>query len=167
MPGITPPAAVFLTPSPPLPLNAAGAHDNPFEVRTVDEVHRAYFKGRVQTADPLTLVRLLYDNALQSVRTARRMLQAGDIAARSKAISKASDCLCLLTDSLSLEQGGEISRNLLALYGYMQNRLLEANLQQADAPLAEVESLLATLQSAWAELAAAESALEVSAPAGV
>lgn len=126
----------------------------------MDEVHRAYFKGRVQTADPLTLVRLLYDHALQSVKTARKMLQARDIAARSKAISSASDCLCLLTDSLSLEEGGEISRNLLALYGYMQNRLLEANLHQTDDPLAEVQSLLATLQSAWAELAATQSGLD-------
>jgi flagellar secretion chaperone FliS len=129
-------------------------------MRTVDEVHRAYFKGRVQTADPLTLVRLLYDNALQAVKTARERLAAHDIASRSKAISKASDCLCLLIDSLSLDQGGEISRNLLALYGYMQNRLLEGNLHQSDAPLAEVESLLSTLHAAWTELAAAESALE-------
>ena len=125
----------------------------------MDEVHRAYFKGRVQTADPLTLVRLLYDNALQSVKIARNMLQARDITARSNAISKASDCLCLLTDSLSLEEGGEISRNLLALYGYMQNRLLDANLNQSDDPLAEVQSLLTTLHSAWAELAEAESQL--------
>ena len=126
----------------------------------MDEVHRAYFKGRVQTADPLSLVRLLYDNALQSVKTAREMLQARDIAARSDAIFKASDCLCLLTDSLSLEEGGEISSNLLALYGYMQNRLLQANLNQTDDPLAEVQSLLTTLHSAWAELADAESGMD-------
>jgi flagellar secretion chaperone FliS len=126
----------------------------------VDEVHRAYFKGRVQTAAPLTLVRLLYDNALQSVKTARNMLQARDIAARSHAISSASDCLCLLIDSLNIEQGGEISRNLLALYGYMQNRLLEANLNQTDDPLAEVQSLLTTLHGAWVELAEAELPLD-------
>jgi flagellar protein FliS len=125
----------------------------------VEEVHRAYFKGRVQTADPLTLVRLLYDNALQSVKSARDMLAARDIRARSNAISKASDCLLLLADSLSLEQGGEISRNLLALYGYMQNRLLDANMDQSDAPLAQVQGLLTTLRSAWSELADTESRL--------
>jgi flagellar secretion chaperone FliS len=129
-------------------------------MRTVDEVHRAYLKGRVQTADPLTLVRLLYDNGLQAVKSARERLAARDIAGRSRAISKASDCLCLLIDSLSLDEGGEISRNLLALYGYMQNRLLEGNLHQSDEALAEVEGLLSTLHGAWAELAAAESAME-------
>jgi flagellar protein FliS len=123
----------------------------------VDEVRRAYFKGRVQTADPLTLVRLLYDNALQSVKIARRMLHARDIQARSNAISRASDCLLLLADSISLEQGGEISKNLLALYGYMQNRLLDANMKQSDAELAEVQGLLTTLGSAWSELAETES----------
>jgi flagellar protein FliS len=105
------------------------------------------------------LVRLLYDHALRSVKTARAMLQEGDIAARSNAISKASESLGLLAGSLNLEQGGEISRNLLALYGYMQNRLLDANLSQTDDPLAEVQRLLATLQSAWSQLADAESSL--------
>ena len=44
----------------------------------------------------------------------------------------------------------EIGRSLAGLYAYMQNRLLEANSKQTDAPLAEVESLLATLGEGWA-----------------
>jgi flagellar protein FliS len=119
----------------------------------VDEVHRAYLKGKVESADPLTLVCVLYDKALRSVKAAREMLQARDVPARSNAISKACESLGLLTDSLNMEEGGEISRNLLALYGYMQNRLLDANLTQSDEALAEVESLLTTLQSGWAQLA--------------
>ena len=122
----------------------------------MDEVHRAYLRGKVQSADPLTLVCVLYDKALRSVKEARDMLQARDIPTRSNAISKACESLGLLTDSLDLEGGGEISRNLLALYGYMQSRLLDANLTQSDEALAEVERLLATLQSAWAQLADAE-----------
>lgn len=125
----------------------------------MDEVHRAYLRGRAETADPMTLICLLYEHALKSVKMAREKLQAQDIAARSTAISKASDCLGLLTDSLDLEAGGEISRNLLGLYGYMQNRLLDANLNQSDDALAEVQALLTEMHGAWAQLADLESAM--------
>jgi flagellar protein FliS len=105
----------------------------------------------------MALVCLLYEHAGKSVRSARDLLQAKDIAGRSNAISKASGCVGLLIESLDLEGGGEISRNLLGLYGYMQNRLLEANLSQTDAPLAEVQGLLSELHGAWAQLADLES----------
>jgi flagellar protein FliS len=140
-----------------LALNAPHGFDNPGEGRILEDIHRAYLRGRVQSADPLALICMLYEHALKSVRTAREMLQAQDIAARSKAISKASDCIGMLIDSLDLDAGGEISRNLLALYGYMQNRLLEANLHQADEPLAEVQGLLTEMHGAWAQLADVDS----------
>ena len=122
----------------------------------MDEVHRAYMRGRVQTADPLTLVCMLYDNALRSVKTAREKLAAKDIQGRSNAITKASDSIGALASALNLEEGGDIGRNLLGLYCYMQNRLLEANFLQSDAHLSEVQNLLATLQNAWTELAASQ-----------
>jgi flagellar protein FliS len=50
---------------------------------------------------------------------------------------------------LDHERGGEISQRLGLLYDYMQRRLLEANMQQSDAPLAEVLGLLSTLSEAW------------------
>ncbi|MEI9972858.1 MAG: flagellar protein FliS [Ignavibacteriota bacterium] len=50
---------------------------------------------------------------------------------------------------LDYERGGELSVRLSQLYGYMHRRLVEANFQQADAPLAEVASLLNTLMEGW------------------
>jgi flagellar protein FliS len=76
-------------------------------------------------------------------------LAAGDIAARSKSISKAYQIVVELSGSLDRERGAEISRRLTELYDYMERRLIEANLQQSDAPLGEVRGLLATLAEAW------------------
>ena len=42
-----------------------------------------------------------------------------------------------------------MSVRLSQLYGYMHRRLVEANFQQADAPLAEVANLLGTLMEGW------------------
>ena|SRR5947209_8556991 len=115
--------------------------------------HETYLEGRVASASPLELVRLLYQGASDAVRDARRYLADGEIALRSRAISKACEILIELTTSLDHSAGGEISGRLEQLYDYMQRRLLDANMQQADAPLAEVLALLATLGEAWDEIA--------------
>jgi flagellar protein FliS len=111
--------------------------------------HDTYFESRVLSADPIELVGMLYQAATGAVGEARRHLAAGDIAARARAISKASAILIELATSLDHERGGQISANLARLYDYMLRRLTDANLQQSDVPLAEVLGLLATLSEGW------------------
>ncbi len=117
------------------------------------KVHNAYWEGRILSSDPLTLICILYDSALESVRVARESLQAGDVRSRSAAISKVSEVLSVLIGSLNLDEGKDLGRNLLRLYLYMQGRLLEANLKQSDRCLVEVEDLLTTLSESWNQLA--------------
>jgi flagellar protein FliS len=119
----------------------------------MNKVHNAYWEGRILSSDPLTLICILYDSALENVRTARESLQEGDIRARSNAISKVSEVLGVLIESLNLDEGKDLGRNLLRLYLYMQGRLLEANMKQSDRCLAEVESLLTALSESWTQLA--------------
>jgi len=109
----------------------------------------AYVESRVLSGDPLELVRLLYQTAIGAVVDARRHLAAGKIGERSRSISKASQILIELTAALDHQRGGDISRRLASLYRYMLGRLLEANLKQSEAPLAEVLGLLTTLGEAW------------------
>ena len=109
----------------------------------------AYLESRVLSANPLELVCILYQCAIDSVRDARRHLAAGDIVARSRAVCQAVGAISELDGSLNHAEGGAISRNLGELYQYIKQRLTEANIRQMDAPLAEVESLLSTLYEAW------------------
>ncbi|MGI8991043.1 MAG: flagellar export chaperone FliS [Bryobacteraceae bacterium] len=109
----------------------------------------AYLEQRILSADPVELIRILYQQGLTEVREARRHLEARDIEARSKSISKSFEILCELSRSLDMDRGGEIAERLSGLYDYMRGRLLDANFQQADEPLAEVLSLLSTLAEAW------------------
>jgi flagellar protein FliS len=111
-----------------------------------------YLENRVMTADPIELVHILYEHTLSMVQDARQYLAAGDISARGKAISRAIAALDELDRSLDRQAGGSISQNLAALYQYMRLQLLTANIQQKDAPLAEVEKLLRTLGEAWSAI---------------
>ena len=112
-------------------------------------IYDAYLEAEVLSAAPVKLVTILYRAAIDCVGAARLHLKAGAIRERSRQITKASEIIRELTRSLDHSQGGEISRSLAELYAYMQAQLIEANAQQIDPPLAEVEKLLSTLLEAW------------------
>ena len=115
----------------------------------MNRAHEAYLTQRILSADPVELVRMLYGGVSEAVEAARAHLASRDIRGRSAAISKAVEILAELAGTLDHECAPALSRNLAALYDYMQRRLLEANFRQADAPLAEVLGLVRTLTEGW------------------
>lgn len=119
--------------------------------------HDAYLESRVLSADPIELVKMLYQGCMQAVREARLHLAEGRIAERSREITKACQIVIELAVSLDHERGGEISRRLALLYDYMHRRLLEANMRQSDEPLADVLGLLSTLSEGWEGIRTPES----------
>ena len=133
-----------------------------------NSIHDHYRETEILTADPLKQVQMLYRAAIDSVAAARRHVLAGDIRERSLAITRAWTILNELLYSLDHSVGGQISRNLAGLYTYMQTRLLEANSQQIEPPLAEVEKLLSTLLEGWCnallQSAALQNAVPIDAP---
>jgi flagellar protein FliS len=128
----------------------------------------AYLEAHVLAADPLELVCLLYQHAIDQARDARRYLASGQIPERCKAITKAMAAIGELSKSLDHQAGGAISSNLEQLYYYLTVRLMEANLRKDDKALVEVESLLETLASGWKETRARQTtAAEALVPAPV
>ena len=109
----------------------------------------AYLESRILSADPVELVCILYEHAILAVEDARDCIGRGDIASRSKAISKAIAIIGELESSLDHKAGGEVARNLARLYQYIRIRLLVANRNQEAKPLIEVERLLKTVADAW------------------
>ncbi|HLJ46791.1 MAG TPA: flagellar export chaperone FliS [Bryobacteraceae bacterium] len=129
--------------------------------------YQTYLQDEILTADPVRLVQILYGAAIEAVGNARRFLEAGDIRDRSTAITKALEILTELSSSLDHKKGGELSGQLAQLYDYMQRRLILANAQQTDGPLAEVERLLRTLDEAWQQILPQEHAISVTEPESV
>ncbi len=117
--------------------------------------HNRYLESEILSADPVKLVRMLYRAAIEATAAARRHLAARQIAERSRQITKAWEILLELSRSLDRSAAGEIGGALAELYPYMQHLLLDANFQQIDQPLAEVEQLLTTLLEGWSSIPAA------------
>jgi flagellar protein FliS len=113
-----------------------------------------YFEQTILNADPIDLIRMVYQRAIFCVRDAREHLREARIAERSAAIMRAYSALSELLAALRPEVAPELSGRLQNLYFYMQRKLLEANTEQADQPLDEVLGLLTTLADAWSGVAA-------------
>ena len=127
----------------------------------------AYLESKILSASPLELVSLAYEGAIEAVRDARLCVQEKRIFDRARAITKAQLIIGELQSSLDFKRGGELSLELARLYDYMQRRLIDANFQQLEAPLTEVEGLLDTLLESWRELARQEQSTVPAAAAAI
>jgi len=107
----------------------------------------------IRTATPEMVIVKLYEGALRFIRSARSHQERGEIAARATAIDRALAIVNELQHSLDLQQGGEIARNLDALYFYVTDRLLQANLRACVDSMDEASGILSTLNEAWIEIA--------------
>ena len=104
----------------------------------------------VTAASPHKLVVMLFEGAMVAITSAIQHMQSGDIARKGLAISKAIAIIDQgLRASLDKKIGGEVALNLDALYEYMSNRLVIANLKNQVDVLEEVYQLLKGLKDAW------------------
>ena len=114
-------------------------------------------ESAAMSASPHQLITMLFDGAKTAIAMARHHMVNKEIAAKGKAISKAINIVDNgLKASLDAEAGGkagaELVGNLSALYDYVIQRLLYANLRNDPALLDEAERLLDNIGSAWREI---------------
>ncbi|GEC96975.1 flagellar protein FliS [Zoogloea ramigera] len=113
----------------------------------------------VSTADPHKLILMLFEGALLQIGTAAIALENKDVPGKGMAISKAIEIILNgLKVSLDYEAGGELAQRLGALYDYMTQRLLYANLHNSRPAMDEVTQLLTDLKSAWEAIGASDQA---------
>ena len=113
----------------------------------------AYYQTHVQSRSPLELVVMLYDGALRFLDQAAEAMDRGDMASKAMALSKAFAILAELQNTLNVKDGGDVARQLDALYSHMHDRLVDANVQRSSAPIRDVMKLLAPLRDAWSQVA--------------
>jgi len=119
----------------------------------------------VESASPHKLVLMLYEGAIAAISAAKVNMLRNDTTAKGEAISKAIAIIDEgLKTSLDDKAGGELAQNLKALYDYMTNRLLVANLRNELKVLEEVGRLLAELHGAWKAIGGSNASEATAAP---
>ena len=111
-----------------------------------------YKKTVLATTDRVQLVYMLYEGALNHMKSARKKIESGDIMSKGKHFSKATLIISELSNVLDMENGGEISRNLRGLYEYVLQQLLYANLNNDITAIEDSEKVIETLKIGWKEM---------------
>ena len=125
-----------------------------------DAALSTYKETRIKTASQGQLIIMLYDEAIKQLSRALELLglnssgkkDPGRIEQISKAVMKTEEIITELMVSLDFEQGGDISKNLFALYAWFNRELLEANISQDTKRLTTVRNMINDLRNTWYEL---------------
>lgn len=129
---------------------------------------REYQQVNVNTASPMELVLMLYDEGAKTLERAEQAFPVDTpdrIEQINNALLHAQDVITELAISLDMEKGGSIAKELQRIYDFMINHLSMANVKKELKPIQDVRKLMMDLREAWAEVAKQESQLrDLSAP---
>ena len=114
-----------------------------------------YQKAQVQSRSPLELVVMLYDGADRYLSQARDAIERRDTAAKHEAISKALAVVAELQNNLNMDAGGEVAASLDTLYTFINEKIIEANVNNDSTSVDKAHKVLLPLREAWTELATA------------
>ena len=116
----------------------------------VSNYQRVGIETGVESANPHKLILMLFEGASEALIRAKLHIKHNEIAQKGEVLSKAIMIIDHgLKASLDMHAGGELAQHLLALYDYMINRLLIANLKNDIEIIDEVNRLLGELYGAW------------------
>ncbi|WP_291291719.1 flagellar export chaperone FliS [Enterococcus sp.] len=108
-----------------------------------------YLKNQVMSASPNKLIEMLLQAAIKNTKLAQLAIEKDELAKAHEHFIKTQNILLELRTSLDEKQGGEIAENLAALYEYMYQQLIEANIKKEAAPAQAVMELLTELLESW------------------
>ena len=108
-----------------------------------------YQKTQIQTASPEKLLIMLYDGAIQFLNKAKVALQNNNIEEVHNNIIGAQKIISEFMNTLNLDIGGEVAKNLYDLYEYLHYRLVQANVKKDIVIIDEVLIHLKDLKQTW------------------
>lgn len=124
------------------------------------QAYNAYKETNVKTASQGRLVVLLYEEAVRQLTLASSLfsedsnLPVQNIERFGKSILKSQEIITELQVSLDMEKGGEIAKNLMALYIFFNRQLTDANIKKDKAIVESILNMMSELCESWRQAAA-------------
>lgn len=115
----------------------------------VNSAAEAYKRQQILTATPEALTLMLYNGALRFMAEGREALENKKIEEANTALQKAQNIITEFRVTLNMEY--EISHQLMPLYNYVYDRLVESNMKGDLAQLDEAKNIVTELRDAWAQ----------------
>lgn len=119
-------------------------------LRAYREVDR---QTAVLSANGVDLVLLTYEALLRRLKQASEAFVSKDVAARGEALSRAIEVIEKgLIGSLDMQQGGQLSQQLLLQYQLWTAQILHCNMNADAALLGELIKTVEVVRSAWEQV---------------
>ena len=112
---------------------------------------KQYQQTEVQTASPEKLLIMLYDGAIQFLNKAKMGIKNKNIEDTHNNIVAAQRIITEFMNTLDMDAGGEVAKNLYNLYEYLHFRLVQANIKKDIDMVDEVLVHLKDLKHTWEE----------------
>lgn len=106
-----------------------------------------YRQQQVMTATPEALTLMLYNGAIKFINESIEATKKKEYEKANTSCIKAQNIISEFRLTLKMEY--EISKNLLALYNYAYDRLVEGNMNEDITKLEEAKGILSELRDAW------------------
>ena len=116
------------------------------------QAQREYAESRILSAQPVAIVEMLYEVAINALENAIRHLKSGDAMARSSEVSRAQEAVNELMLALDRTVGASFTGTLAALYVYVQEQILKGHVRRSEEAFRAALAVLKPLWEGWAEL---------------
>jgi len=137
----------------------------------LDQYKQVGVQSGIENASPHRLIQMLMAGALEKMAAAKGFMVRSEIGPKGEQIGWAISIIDGLRVSLDKNMGGELVDNLDALYEYMGQKLVAANMNNDVEALDEVAGLMREIKAGWdgiaKEAAEIEAAQQRKAAAGV
>lgn len=112
--------------------------------------YQAYQQGAVQTASPGELTLMLYNGCIKFIKMARMGFEQHNIEVKNENLLKAQKIIQELM--VTLDTSATVGKEMMAMYDYMNQRLIEANVQNRVEILDEVEEYAVEFRDTWKQV---------------
>lgn len=109
----------------------------------------AYKRQQVMTATPEALTFMLYNGCLKFIKEGVEALAEKHYETANESLQKAQNIISEFRVTLNMDY--EISHQLLPLYNYAYDRLVEGNMKSDPTIIAEASDIMTELRDAWAQ----------------
>jgi flagellar protein FliS len=113
---------------------------------------QAYRQNAVMGASPVQLVVMLYDGALRFMQEGKQAMADKQFEVQNLKFQRAQRIVMELISTLDLRNGGEIATNLMGLYSYVVNELVEGNVHDNPERIDNAMKTMTELRESWVEL---------------
>ena len=109
----------------------------------------AYKRQQVMTATPEALTLMLYNGALRFMTEGTEALKNKEYEKANTSLIKAQNIILEFVSTLKMEY--EISQQLLPLYNYVYDAIVEGNMKNSVEKIEEAKEIVTELRNTWNE----------------